>query len=66
MRREYRKQLENNLDHEDKIYLSNALDIIDIIEDEVDTIKDMLEEFTNLTEIKEIHKLLEDLSDKLY
>ena len=66
MRREYRKQLENNLDHEDKIYLSNALDIIDIIEDEVDTIKDMLEEFTNLTEIKEIYKLLEDLSEKLY
>jgi len=66
MRSEYRKQLENNLDDEDKIYLSNASYIIDIIEDEVDTIKDMLEEFTNLTEIKEIHKLLEDLSEKLY
>ena len=66
MRSEYRKQLENNLDDEDKIYLSNASYIIDIIEDEVDTIKDMLEEFTNLAEIKEIHKLLEDLSDKLY
>ena len=66
MRREYRKQLDSYSDDEDKIHFSDASYIIDIIEDEVDTIKDMLEEFTNLTEIKEIYKLLEDLSEKLY
>ena len=66
MRSEYRQQLDRYSDGEDKIYFSDASNIIGAIEDEVNTIRDMLEEFTNLTEIKEIHKLLEDLSDKLY
>jgi len=66
MRSEYKQQLDRYSDDEDKIYFSDASNIIGIIEDEVNTIRDMLEEFTNLAEIKEIHKLLEDLSDKLY
>jgi len=50
MRSEYRKQLDSCSDGEDKIYFSDASNIIGAIEDEVNTIKD----------------LLEDLSDKLY
>jgi len=66
MKREYRKQLEYNSNEDGKVNLKDALNIIEIVENEVNTIKDMLEEYTNLTEIKTIYKLLEELSDKLY
>jgi len=63
--REYRKKLE--YDSEDgKIELSEAIDMIDVIEQDVNLIKDMLQDYTNLTEIKIIYKLLEELSNKLY
>ena len=66
MRGEYRKQLEYDSNEDGKVNLEDALNIIEIVENEVNTIKDMLEEYTNLTEIKTIYKLLEELSDKLY
>jgi len=66
MKREYRKQLEYDSNEGGKVNLEDALNIIEIVENEVNTIKDMLEEYTNLTEIKTIYKLLEELSNKLY
>jgi len=66
MKREYRKQLEYDSNEDGKVNLEDALTIIEIIENEVNLIKDMLEEYTNLTEIKTIYKLLEELSNKLY
>ena len=63
--KEYRKRLEYSSEN-GKIELSEAIDMIDVIEGDINTIKDMLEEYTNLTEIKTIYKLLEELSDKLY
>ena len=63
--REYRKRLE--CDSEDgKIELSEAIDMIDVIEQDVNLIKDMLQDYTNLTEINTIFKLVEELSSKLY
>jgi len=66
MKREYRKQLEYDSNEDGKVNLEDALNIIEIVENEVNTIKDMLEEYTNLTEIKTIFKLVEELSSKLY
>ena len=66
MKREYRKQLEYDSNEDGKVNLEDALNIIEIVENEVNTIKDMLEEYTNLTEIKTIYKLVEELSSKLY
>ena len=66
MRGEYRKQLEYDSNEDGKVNLEDALTIIEIIENEVNLIKDMLEEYTNLTEIKTIFKLVEELSSKLY
>jgi len=66
MKREYRKQLEYDSNEDGKVNLEDALTIIEIIENEVNLIKDMLEEYTNLTEIKTIYKLVEELSNKLY
>ena len=63
--KEYRKRLEYSSEN-GKIELSEAIDMIDVIEGDINTIKDMLEEYTNLTEIKTIYKLLEELSNKLY
>jgi len=65
MKSEYRKRLEYNSE-DNKVELSEARDIIDDIEMQVNDIKDKLEEFANLTEISKIHELLEDLSSKLY
>ena len=60
MKREYRKQLEYDSNENGKVNLEDALNIIEIVEN------DMLEEYTNLTEIKTIYKLVEELSNKLY
>ena len=65
MKREYRKRIEYNSE-EGKIEVSEAIDMIDVIEQDVNLIKDMLQEYINLTEINEIFKLVEELSEKLY
>jgi len=65
MKSEYRKRLEYNSE-DNKIEISEAIDMLDIIEQDVNLIKDMLQDYTNLTEINEIFKLVEELSTKLY
>jgi len=66
MKREYRKQLEYDSNEDGKVNLEDVLTIIEIIENEVNLIKDMLQDYTNLTEINTIYKLVEELSSKLY
>jgi len=63
--KEYRKRLEYSSE-DGKIELSEAIDMIDVIEGDINLIKDMLQDYTNLTEINEIFKLVEELSTKLY
>jgi len=65
MKREYRKRLEYNSE-DGKIELSEAIDMLDVIEGDINLIKDMLQDYTNLTEINTIFKLVEELSNKLY
>jgi len=62
---EYRKRLEYSSE-DNKVELSETIDVLDDIEMQVNDIKDKLEEFANLTEIKTIYKLVEELSSKLY
>jgi len=65
MKREYRSRLEYNSE-DNKVHITEAIDILDVIEQDVNLIKDMLQDYTNLTEINTIFKLVEELSEKLY
>ena len=72
-RGEFRKDLEqatvdiDEMDYKNNyIDLNEAIAVIDDIENLVNEIRDKLEPFTVLYEIKEIYELADKLSDKLY
>ena len=51
---------------ESYIEYNEVINIVDGIEDRINDIRNRLEPFTNLTEIKEIYDLITELSKDLY